>query len=185
MIIAIDPGHGGSDPGAVGPAGTVEKEHTLAIALYARELLEKSGHQVILTRDTDQDVAFPEATASAELRTRVDIANQAYADIFISIHINAAASAEAHGTETWYYLGGQAFAAFVQTALSKLGLADRGVKQANFYVLKHTVMPAILVEIGFISNPQEEQLLATEEFRLNAAQTIVDGIWSWQNATWQ
>jgi len=180
MIIAIDPGHGGSDPGAVGPAGTQEKEHTLAISLYLRNLLAQAGHKVALTRETDRDVAEPDATAGEELQARVDIANEAGADIFISVHINAAVNPAAQGGETWYYQTGRELARCIQTQIARLGLSDRGIKQANFYVLRHTDMPAVLVELGFISNQAEEALLNTEDFRLQAAAAIADGIEAWQ-----
>lgn len=184
MIIAIDPGHGGSDPGAVGPAGTMEKEHALAIAFYLRDLLQEKGYQVVLTRETDNDVALPYAAAAEELQARVDIANAARADCFISLHTNAASTPAAYGTETWYYLSGRILAAFVQEGMAQLGLVNRGVKQGNFYVLKQTDMPAILVEAAFISNPSEEQSLATEEFRRRIAAVIYDGIVAWQEAVW-
>lgn len=181
MIVAIDPGHGGSDPGAVGPAGTEEKAHALAIALHLRNIFEKNGHKVILTRETDLDVSYPGASAAEELQARVNIANRAVANIFISIHINAVVNPEAHGVESWYYLSGRNLAEFIQVELSKLGLADRGAKQANFYVLKHTAMPAVLLEIGFISNSTEEQMLANKEFRLRVAQAIFEGVTAWQS----
>ncbi|HBS60622.1 MAG: N-acetylmuramoyl-L-alanine amidase [Bacillota bacterium] len=180
MKIVIDPGHGGSDPGAIGPAGTQEKTHTLAVALYLRTLLQEAGHQVILTRETDRDVAYPDASASEELQARVDIANQAGAGLFISLHANAADNSGAGGTETWYYLDGYLLAEAVQGELANLGLTDRGVKQANFYVLKYTEMPAILVELAFISNSAEERLLAAEEFRERAAREINNGLAVWQ-----
>lgn len=179
MKIVIDPGHGGSDPGAIGPAGTQEKNHALAVALYLRTLLQKTGHQVILTRETDRDVAYPDASSREELQARVDIANQAGAGLFISLHANAAENSEAGGTETWYYLDGYPLAEAVQRKLAELGLTDRGVKRANFYVLKYTEMPAILVELAFISNSAEEQLLAAEEFRKKAAQEINNGLSDW------
>ena len=180
MLIAIDPGHGGSDPGAVGPAGTKEKEHTLAISLYLRNLLAQAGHGVVLTRDTDCDVAAPDATAGEELQARVDIANQAGADMFISVHINAAVNPAAQGGETWYYQTGRELARCLQAQISRLGLRDRGIKQANFYVLRQTDMPAVLVELGFITNPAEEALISSDPFRLQAAAAIADGIEAWQ-----
>jgi N-acetylmuramoyl-L-alanine amidase len=181
MRIAIDPGHGGTDPGAVGPAQTEEKVHTLAVAMYLRDLLRQAGHQVVVTRESDTDVATPGSTAGEELQARVNIANQADADIFISIHANAAANSAAHGTETWYYQSGEELAESVQIELAKLGLTNRGVKQANFYVLKYTYMPSILVELAFLSNLEEEQLLTSESFRTQAAQAIYNGIIVWQN----
>jgi N-acetylmuramoyl-L-alanine amidase len=181
MIITIDPGHGGSDPGAVGPAGTQEKEHALTISLYVRDLLQEAGHEVVMTRETDIDVAEAGATAGEELGARVDIANLAAADVFISIHINAADNQQAQGAETWYYMSGMDLARYIQAEIVQLGLDDRGVKQGNFYVLKHTDMPAILVELAFISNPEEEVLLSGVDFRRQAAKCITDGLQRWLN----
>lgn len=181
MIIAIDPGHGGSDPGAVGPAGTREKEHTLAISLYVRDLLQKAGHEVVLTRETDWEVAEIGSTAGEELQARVNIANLADADLFVSIHINASVNPQAHGAETWYYMSGIELARCLQGEIVKLGLTDRGIKQGNYYVLKYTYMPAALAELVFISNPEEEALANADDFRKRAAAAIVDGIMRWRS----
>lgn len=179
MIIAIDPGHGGSDPGAVGPAGTREKEHTLAISLCLSESMQAAGHKVVLTRDSDRDVAGADVPAVVELQARVDMANRAAADVFISVHINASVNPAAQGTETWYYQDGQALARQIQTEIAGLGLTDRGIKQAGFYVLRHTNMPAALVEAAFISNHAEEALLSTDAFRRRAAAAVAAGIETW------
>ncbi|MCX7780629.1 MAG: N-acetylmuramoyl-L-alanine amidase, partial [Negativicutes bacterium] len=101
--ICIDAGHGGSDPGASGPTGTSEKDNTLSIALLLRDKLERNGAKVIMTRETDQDVAYPHASAGEELGARVEIANSSRADIFISIHNDSFTSPSASGTTCFHY----------------------------------------------------------------------------------
>ena len=178
-VICLDPGHGGSDPGAIGPTGTLEKDNTLAIALLLREMLEKNGATVIMTRDSDINVASSESSSSEELTNRVDIANQADADLFISIHNDSFSSKTAVGSTTFHY-GDKAsvkLATFVQSCLTEtLATRNRGARFASFYVLRYTKMPSILVEVAFISNPVEEMLLSSVDGREHAAESICDGI---------
>ena len=175
--IVIDPGHGGSDSGAVGPTGILEKNVTLAVALKVKAILNDAGAVVILTRSNDRDVSNIKNAADAqELQARVDVGNQNQADVFLSIHANSFSSQTAHGTATYYYSGssmGSVLAADLQDELVRAGgLADRGKATANFYVLKHTNMPASLIEMAFISNPQEEQLLNSASFQQKTAEAI-------------
>jgi len=169
--IAIDPGHGGTDSGAVGPTGVNEKDVNLQIALKLKAKLEAQGYTVVMTRETDEKVS---------LEDRVNKANDANADIFVSIHCNAAENSNAKGTETYHYPGstkGEKLATEVQGELVEaLDTNDRGVKEGTFYVLKNTKMPAILTEVAFISNPDEEAMLNEEETQETAAQAIKDGI---------
>jgi N-acetylmuramoyl-L-alanine amidase len=177
--ICLDPGHGGSDPGALGPTGTLEKDNTLAIALLLKEKLERNGAIVIMTRDADADAAHAGATVNQELGARVDVANQAEADLFISIHNDSFSSTTAAGTTTFHYGNKESMnlASLVQRSLSEtLGTKNRGSRFASFYVLRYTNMPAILIEVAFISNPVEEMLLASVDGRDNAADSICEGI---------
>lgn len=177
--VCLDPGHGGSDPGAVGPTGTQEKDNTLAISLLLRDRLEKNGATVVMTRDADKDAAYPDATADEELGARVDIANESGADIFVSIHNDAFTNSAAAGTTTFHYGDNEAvrLAGQVQKCLvDELGTRDRGSRFASFYVIRYTDMPAILVEIAFISNPEEELLLASVDGRYKAAESIFQGV---------
>ena len=205
--IVIDPGHGGTETGAIGPSGIQEKELTLTIARDLEARLEQSGFRVILTRNEDAGVPHDNRTA---------IANQNKADLFISIHLNSSLGSGAYGTET-YFLSAEAtdataarsaaaentdgeaaaqgstadpqamedlrlilwdlaqshhmaesqrFAKLVQGELNQtLQLRDRGVKQAPFRVLMGAAMPAVLVELGFLSNPDEEKKLQDPEYR--------------------
>lgn len=179
-VIAIDPGHGGPDPGAIGANGTKEKNITLDVANRVAKLLQAQGAKVIMTRSGDSDIGLYERTAKA---------NSAKADVFISIHINANNDRSYGGTSTYVYNGegstGQAariqesrrLARYVQTELIRaLGLRDIGIKDANFVVLRTSNMPAILCELAFISNASEEKLMNTDSFKNKAAEAIVKGL---------
>lgn len=171
MKIVIDPGHGGKDPGAVGPSGIKEANVNLQVALKVAEKLRKAGVEVKLTRTGDVFV---------DLQPRCDIANSFNADYFVSIHCNSAGTPEARGTETYCYkLGskGEVLAKAIQAELIAVtGRADRGVKTANYYVLKRTNMPAVLIELAFLSNPEEERLLASVDYQEKCASAIAKGI---------
>jgi len=179
-IIVLDPGHGGPDPGAIGPSGIQEKAVTLDIAKRVSKLLEAQGAKVIMARSADMDVS---------LAARTDIANKNKADIFVSIHINAHTDPSIGGTTSYIYSGtgssseaprlpeSNKLARSIQTEMVKsLRLRDIGVKQANFAVLRTSNMPAVLLELAFISNQAEEKLLKTDSFKNKAAEAIVKGI---------
>lgn len=179
IIICLDPGHGGGDPGAIGPAGTQEKDNNLAIALLLRDKLEKNGATVIMTREIDTDVKSPDATDKEELGARVDIANNHGSDIFISIHNDAFTNPQASGSTIYHYGSpeGIRLATAIQKSLVEgLGTNDRGTRFASFYVIRYTDMPAVLVEVAFISNPEEEILLSSVDGRYNTADCIFQGI---------
>ncbi len=171
IIIALDPGHGGTSSGAVGPSGLKEKDVVLEIALRAAAKLQKKGAVIVLTREDDSTVT---------LQKRVEVSNDAKANLFVSIHANGHENELANGTETYYYPGsiqGRLLAeAIQQEMLASLGRRDRGVKTAAFYVIRYTLMPAVLAEAAFITNREEERLLADPIFRQKAADAIVAGI---------
>ena len=197
--VAIDAGHGGADTGAVGglPAGTVtgltprvddqgrtvlyEKDVNLDIAVRLQAVLTSLGARTLMTRTTDLgggDRSWP--TVRADLKARTDIANEARVDVFVSVHNNAL-RATTSGTETfhYYYASGasRSLAVLVQREMvATLGLPDRGVKSAGFYVLRHTVMPAILTESAFLTNPTEALLLADPAVRQRIAEAIGRGV---------
>lgn len=179
-VVVLDPGHGGSDPGAIGLNKTQEKTITLAIAMQTKTLLEKSGARVIMTRQDDRDVFGPSASAADELKARITVANNRKADAFISIHINSFQERSAGGTSTYFYQKTPYDAILAQNLQTSLlragGLQDRGVNSANFYVVKRTLMPATLLELAFISNPEEEKLMNTPQFQQRMAQAIVQGL---------
>lgn len=198
-LVAIDPGHGGADSGAVGtlPPGTqtgltpridpdgqtriYEKDVTLDIAQRLNTYLQARGFPTIMTRT--QDLAggdLPYTTEDADLKARVDIANNAGARLFVSVHENSL-SATSTGTETYHFYysspGARALALLVhQQVLAVLGLPDRGVKTAGFYVLRNTRMPAILLEGAFLSNSNDALLLADPNVRQRLAEAIGIGV---------
>lgn len=179
-IITIDPGHGGSDSGAVGPNGYTEKEGAFAISQKVAFILNQSGAKVVMTRDSDVDVYGPNASARNELQARVDVGNNANSDIFVSVHCNAFVNPAANGTQTFYYgssYQGQRLAQSIQEKMIEAnGLRDRGISTCNFYVVKHSYMPAVLIETAFITNYDEEALLSDDEWQTTMAKAIAEGI---------
>jgi len=213
--VVLDPGHGGSETGAVGPAGTMEKELTLALArTLADRLTSTLGVRVALTRTDDVDLGLDDRSA---------FANQNKADLFLSIHLNSAARGDAHGAETYFLslqasddraadaaalenlvgesaarpgsdefdvqlmlwdlaqsshlAASQRLASLIQEELNReLDLPNRGVKQAPFRVLMGAAMPAVLVELGFISSAAEEQKLRDPGYRDELVGTLVRAI---------
>lgn len=169
MKVCIDAGHGGSDPGAVG-ATSQEKQIALDVANRVARKLQNSGIAVVMTRDSDFYVGLSE---------RAKIANNAGADVFVSIHCNSGASTAA-GTEVWRYPNAEKDGKLARHILDRLiartGQRNRGVKQENYAVLRLTKCPAALVELGFISNPSEEQRMQTVGYQDAAATAIAEGI---------
>ena len=186
--IFLDPGHGGSDPGAIS-GGVREKDLTLSVYNKVSSKLASLGYTVLTSRNVDKDV---------DLVDRADQANKANADMLLSIHFNAGGRGIARGIETYYY---QATADRVpkinkenhnnterlersrklankvqQNLLYQTGANDRGVKRASFTVLRETSIPSILVELGFIDNPEERNKIKTNEYQERLANGIVDGI---------
>ena len=194
--IVIDAGHGGKDVGAKNDAYRLyEKSLTLDVARRLKSMLQRSGYEVVMTRDSD---------AYIPLERRPQIANREKGDLFISIHFNAAGSSSAEGFETfaltpqyqasskypkpgsrdstrydgndhdpWNVLLGY----HVQrTLVQKVGGPDRGLKRARFLVLKHLDCPGVLVELGFVSNPSSAQKVRSAVFRQMLAQSLYDGI---------
>lgn len=175
--IVVDPGHGGSNGGAVGASGkTLEKTNVLFVALDLKKMLEQAGAKVIMTRDRD---ISPEFDGLDQLESRVAISNQSGADIFVSIHNDANLDRNIVGTTTYYSgsVESRRLAESIQNQLVKaLGSHNHGVKSSPFYVLRNTRIPAVLVEVGFISNYWEEKRLADPAYRYKASQGIYNGL---------
>lgn len=180
MRIVLDPGHGGHDTGAYDPADpaqgdmicTVEAEHAFDIAQRAERILRTKGYSVFMTRKPN---------SFATLQGRCDFANKFEADIFVSVHLNAHANQKVKGIEVFSYPGSIDGArlrnAIYAEIMNRLpSWRQRGTKEANFYVLRKTKMPACLVECGFITNIEEEKMLADPEIRQTFAEGIVAGI---------
>ncbi len=169
--VFLDPGHGGGDPGATW-YGFAEKVANLDIALRVKSKLEANGFEVAMSRTSDIKRSLDEI---------VSIANSSGADIFVSIHNNASLSVYSHGTETYWCANGVSgssqLANLIQSnTISSAGRANRGVKTANFKVIKYTTMPAALIECAFMSNQTENDLLKTDAFREKLAIGIFNGI---------
>ena len=182
--VVVDPGHGAYrangrfDPGAISPGGLQEHVVNMEVAQNVRNRLTALGANVIMTHgDSGQIIRM-------DLEDRVALANRSGGDIFVSIHSDSMPSnPAANGMTTYYHNGNgnvsekQRLAGLVQDELSKAtGRPNRGVRTANFHVIRYTQMPSILMEVGFLSNPQEEALLRTSSFRAQAADGIVQGI---------
>lgn len=183
-VITIDPGHGGSDPGAIGPNGTMEKDITLAISKKLKAALEAKGAKVNMTRTTDVDVYGPNASGPDELQARVDVGTANKSDIFVSVHINSFSNPNVGGISTYYYDKTQydtRLASRIQAKIAdESGFAgDRGIQPGNLYVLRRSLMPAILLELGFISNPKEEALLKKDNVQQQFADEVAAGIESY------
>ncbi|ARC84797.1 cell wall-binding repeat-containing protein [Clostridium argentinense] len=176
--VFIDPGHGGSDPGAIGLNKLTEKEVTLAVGMKVKSKLEAQGIKVQISRTTDVFV---------DLSPRAQMANIFGADAFVSIHNNSFGDRSVSGTETYVYTGtgerineSKKLAGLVQNnLLNNLGSKNRGVKSADFAVVRQTYMPAILAELEFISNPTVEEKMRTDKFREDCANAIVAGVLSY------
>lgn len=171
-VIIIDPGHGGNDTGAT--RGNVEeKDLTLSIATKVQEELNDMGFKnVIMTRSTDKTLSLSE---------RVDIANNNNADIFVSIHINSSVKSEINGIETHYYSdNGYNVAKMLHKELTEnISATDRGLFKSKFYVINHTEAPAVLLELGFISNEQERSMLTSKRRQNASAKAIAEGIYNY------
>ncbi len=183
-LIVIDPGHGGSDFGAM-HNGLVEKELNIDVARRLRALLVARGWEVKMTRDADVDVYQPNDSAHDELQARCDVANAAGARLFISVHTNSFTSGDLNGTTTYYYKADSyALADAVHARLAaSLPTKDDGVQKENFYVIHHTSMPAILVEMAFLSNPDDAALLRSTAFLQKMALAIADGVGDYAGKT--
>ena len=173
--IVLDPGHGGADAGAVGRAAMPEKAIALDTALRAAALLERAGARVVLTRRGDE---APGGTGQSSLVERVRLTRNTRADVMVSIHADASPDSSARGVTTYYYHPEAAnlARAIQQELVARLGTVDRGVRSADFYVVRAAPVPAVLVELGFVTHPAEARSLSSAGYRQAAAEAIVDGL---------
>jgi N-acetylmuramoyl-L-alanine amidase len=173
LRVVIDPGHGGPDPGAVGIDGLRETDVVLDVALQVAQLLQARGVQVLMTRTSEVDVDLP---------PRVALANSSNADLFVSLHANALSMdrPDVNGIETFYFEGGRSLtlAQTVQAQLMAIspGTPDRGARPGRFYVIRRTVMPSVLTEMGFVTGEIDAPRLADPGFRRRLAQAVATGI---------
>ena len=180
--IVVDSGHGGADPGKVGVAGTNEKDINLAIAKKLKERLEDVQINVIMTRDSDDDLSeeSDKSKKKADLDRRCDIINSSGADMVISIHQNSYVTQKAEGAQVFYYKKSEEskkIAQIMQNVLSeKLGTTRQIKSDVSYYILLHSDVPTVISECGFLSNPEEEQKLCTEEYQEKVADALYCGI---------
>lgn len=181
--ICIDIGHGGSDPGKVGTAGTKEKDINLQIGLKLKSALEKEGYRVTMTRETDTDLAQEGASSQkiSDMRRRIEIIETAEPTVVISIHQNSYTDSSVKGAQTFYYgesAEGKAFAEELQESLiQNLDPSNHRAAKANesYYLLKKTPAPTVIVECGFLSNPEEEVKLQEEGYQEKIVKAICEG----------
>lgn len=177
--VVIDAGHGGIDQGASGTEQNTEKDMTLALSnLVAEKLEQKEQIHVVKTRDEALDQQLTNEKRKQELSEKTRIANENNAELFVSIHFNSGPSS-ANGTETYHYESEQSKTlskTIHKHVVKATGFKDRGMDSRNLYVLKNTDMPAVLLEIGFISNSYENKAMQTPAFQERVAQAIADGI---------
>ncbi len=166
--VCVDPGHGGKDSGAVW-GEVLEKDLTFSIS---RKVAQRLGGQAVMTRHGDVYVS---------LRERCEVANRSGAEVFVSIHVNSSSvPPKKGGAEVWYYPGSEEGRTLASIIARKIG-AERGVKAGRFYVLKHTRMPAVLIECGFINVEQDRQRLCDPAYQEWLADRIVEGIEAYLN----
>ncbi|MEW6497528.1 MAG: N-acetylmuramoyl-L-alanine amidase [Cyanobacteriota bacterium] len=170
VVVIVDPGHGGKDPGALGIGGLREVDVILPIAQQVASLLEQQGIQAVMTRNSDYFV---------DLAPRVTMAERVDANLFVSIHANSMGMGrpDISGLETYYYSSGQRLAQTIHNSiLQSLDVKNRGVRQARFYVLRKTSMPSVLVEVGFVTGREDAAKLSNPAYRSQMAQAIARGI---------
>jgi N-acetylmuramoyl-L-alanine amidase len=181
MRICIDPGHGGTKPGAVAN-GIIEKEVNLIVSMLVRDMLHAHGIEVLMTRTEDRDVT---------LKQRTELANSKNADAFVSIHHNGTANTKDRGIEIYHSIvGGEGLrlAYLIHECYRALilELPSRGIKTRKgsdgrdyYHVIRETKMPAVITEGGFITNPEDAALIKTKSFQERQAQAISQGIMLW------
>lgn len=178
--IFIDPGHGGPDPGAIGN-GVTEENVNLNVSLELARLLRNAGYDVMVYRTTSDENVL--ADKNQDLRNRARMANEWGADYFLSIHTNSSTNPEAQGAEAYVYrMGGasERLASSILRSISEeLGSRNRGVMNANFAVLRRTNMPAVLLELGYLTNATEALNLNSPAWQKAVARAIADGIISY------
>ncbi|RUS44300.1 N-acetylmuramoyl-L-alanine amidase CwlD [Cohnella sp. AR92] len=185
-VIALDAGHGGPDGGAESQSGIIEKDINMAIVHYLRDYLQQAGALVILTREGDYDLAGKDVKGYSKRKTqdllsRVELIQSRKADLALSIHMNSVPSPNWSGAQSFYFSGRQEsirLATVIQSEIREtLGNTNRtAIKNDKVYLLRTLTMPTALIEIGFLSHPQEARLLADEDYQKKVAAALYRGI---------
>lgn len=178
QVIAIDPGHGGFDPGALGTNGADEKDINLAIALKLATILRQAGASVVMTRETDTPLAH---TKTGDLQARTKMVQDADADVFITIQCNSDRNTSYHGAQTFYYPNsqqGKRLAEGIQSEIKQVlrNTHRQSQKHSETYMLRNLAIPSVIVEVGFISHPEEEADLNDSHYQNQMAWCIYSGI---------
>ncbi|ASS76896.1 N-acetylmuramoyl-L-alanine amidase CwlD [Tumebacillus algifaecis] len=185
QVIVLDAGHGGVDPGAVSESGVLEKEIALQVAMFLRDYLQQAGAHVLMIREEDLDLADPNTKGysrrkSQDLKERARIIRESDATVFISLHCNSIPSDKWTGAQTLFdteFEDSKVLAEKVQEALRETIDADRGVKKReDLFLLKHAGKPGALVELGFLSNPDEALLMQEKNYQKKLALSIYKGL---------
>ena len=184
-VIVVDPGHGGVDPGAVGKNNALEKDIVLAIGHRLALFLRQGGAEVLMTRETDTDLSDPElfglyAKKRQDLSRRVALANNSKADLLVSIHINSFPDPRQYGAQTFYQgnsPAGLRLARAIQKELNSfLNDERREPLTGNYYLLREAKIPAVIVEVGFLSNPREAKKLSDPSYQTKIAFCLFAGL---------
>jgi len=189
-VVAVDPGHGGIDPGAIGPYGVNEDTINLAVSLDLATMLEHAGAIVVLTRTGDNDSAgiaegSPSVRKRVDLRARVAFIRAAAAEVVVSVHANHFSNSSEHGAQVFYDAGQLAqskdLATLMQAQLARVtGETRRKISEhIEHYILSNSDVPGVTVEIGFLSNPREARLLAESAYQHRLAYAIYTGLALW------
>lgn len=178
IVIVIDSGHGGKDPGKIGINGALEKEVNLIIANKIKISLKKQGYIVVMTRESDAGLAD---TKVEDLKARVALINEKKPVIAVSIHQNSYSEESIHGAQVFYYThskSGEKSAKILQESMREVDSDNKRQAKENdtYYLLKKTQVPTVIVECGFLSNQKEADLLITEEYQDKMADAVVKGI---------
>lgn len=186
-VILVDAGHGGIDPGGNRP-GIKEKDINLAVAMQLKGVLNRYGAKVVLSREADQDLSEQcdnekvKGRYRRDLAARLEMAEESDADLFISIHANTSADVKRRGAEAFYDRKsdtGKALASTIQTELLKVTPSAAKAAPGDFFLLRRNKIPATLIEIGYITNPQEKLLLQSQEHQQKLAEAIGQGIYNY------
>ena len=189
-LILVDAGHGGSDPGMIGMGGLEEKGINLSISLFLRDTLEKSGYSVIMTREEDKGLYDSSAAnkKAQDMQRRVTMIQEHAPVLSVSIHQNSYQDSEVHGPQVFYYessVEGKKLAEAVQSSLNDRLEVDRPRKvkgNTSYYLLKRSSGTLVIVECGFLTNPEEAQKLQTKEYQEKVAAAVSEGIRTYLNA---
>lgn len=182
-VIVVDVGHGGLDPGKVSADGIKEKDINLEIALYLKDYLIAMDYTVYLTRETDCGLYDENVSnkKTSDLNNRIQFFSEKKANCVVSIHQNSFPDSSQHGAQTFYFSGnpeGKNFAQCIQNSLLAMDSTNKRVEKASdsYYLLKHSKIPAVIVECGFLSNPEETANLTDSNYQKRLAFSIAQGV---------